>query len=466
MTSFRKYLFKTHTDRTHRLALRLVLLYAIISCLWILFSDKAVEAIATSAKEAARLSTLKGFGFIIVTSIFLYGLVRGYLSRLAKAHTELLDSEETLKIAFDKSPEAITISRLADGVYIDVNQSFTQLTGYAHDEVIGKAIVDVHIWEPADRARLLNELSHSKEVRGLEANLRSKNGAVKPTMISAAVVTIRGEKCVIATAKDITDRKRVQEATERFTRELDNKNKELQSIIYVASHDLRSALVNIQGFSSELQMACDAIRSQLSDPGMPADFKAAIRRQLDQELPEALEYIVSNTTKIDSLLTGLLQVSRLGREPLNPVEINTAKLVETVLSRLNVEIEQSKAQIIVGPLPDCRGDEDKITQVFLHLVKNAIHYLDGSRRGIINISGSLDGSTASYCVEDNGIGIAPEYQDKIFEIFHRLNPNQSTGEGLGLTVVRLIIERHQGRVWVESEPGKGSCFCVTLPRAD
>ena len=114
-------------------------------------------------------------------------------------------------------------------------------------------------------------------------------------------------------------------------------------------------------------------------------------------------------------------------------------------------------------MPSCRGDKNEINQVFSNILGNAVKYLDPSREGTIKISGCKNDSNSLYCIEDNGIGISPQYQNKIFEIFHRLEPEKSEGEGIGLTIVQKILNRLGGKIWVESEPGKGSKFFISLP---
>ena len=128
------------------------------------------------------------------------------------------------------------------------------------------------------------------------------------------------------------------------------------------------------------------------------------------------------------------------------------------------EIKQKSVSLTVKKLPACRGDAVGIDQVFTNLIENALKYPDPNRKGSIIITGRVEGNTSVYCVQDNGIGISPDHQHRIFELFHRLNPNDGTeGEGLGLTIVRRILQRQNGDIRVESEPGKGSRFYVSLP---
>jgi signal transduction histidine kinase len=139
-------------------------------------------------------------------------------------------------------------------------------------------------------------------------------------------------------------------------------------------------------------------------------------------------------------------------------------LLQGVMQTFEYTIQRMQVAIEVGTLPPCRGDETQVNQLFSNLVDNALKYLDPARPGRIEVDGRVDGSMVEYTVRDNGIGIAPEHCERIFELFHRLQPSVVEGEGLGLTVARKIVDRHGGSIKVTSEPGRGTTFAVTLPK--
>jgi len=261
---------------------------------------------------------------------------------------------------------------------------------------------------------------------------------------------------VVTARQELAERK-------RLLSELEDKTKELEQILYTASHDLRSPLVNIQGFAREMEESLNEVRSGLQREDVPAAVRDKLSVPLDEDIPGALKYIRNSSTKIDSLLTGLLQLSRLGRTQLTIKELDMNKLIANVISTFGYSIKEKGVTVEVEHLPPCSGDRAQINQLFSNLIDNALKFLDPARPGSIRISGTKEDGRVVYCVEDNGIGIATEHQEKVFEIFQQLEPGAVSGEGLGLTIVRRILDRHSGKIWLESEPGKGSKFYIALP---
>jgi signal transduction histidine kinase len=237
---------------------------------------------------------------------------------------------------------------------------------------------------------------------------------------------------------------------------------ELDSLLRVASHDLRGPLMTIQGFAYEIEAARQelAALSSKKPPGADADRVQAI---LSQEIPEALGYLKSAAAKIETVLNGLVTVSRLSRMPLEPTTVDMNVLIGEVLESLRDIIQQKGVSVDRQSLPACRGDASLLRQLFAQLIDNAAKYLHSGRPAQISITGSETGEHSVYVVADNGPGLTPVQTRDIFEPFRRLQPDDCAAQGLGLTLAQRIAARHDGKLWVESEPGIGSRFFVSLP---
>jgi signal transduction histidine kinase len=281
----------------------------------------------------------------------------------------------------------------------------------------------------------------------------------EPVLENRDCIKLRG------TFQDITERKQIEIEREKLLDALKRKNEELESIVYVSSHDLKSPLINIQGFGGELEKQCQQLNGLLRNAALPKQDKDAVMNILNAGIPQALDFICTSGVKMKSLIDGLLQVSRISRDEIQPVAIDMNVLVEKIYESFAFKGKEHEIVFVLDDLPACCGDPFQIDRVFTNLVGNAIKYLDPIRHGRIHIRGYVEDGNSVYCVEDNGIGIDEEYRTKIFELFHRLDPNRE-GEGIGLTVVKRIVENHYGEVWLESEAGTGSRFYVRLPATE
>lgn len=252
---------------------------------------------------------------------------------------------------------------------------------------------------------------------------------------------------------------------ERLMIELESKNRELESIVYVASHDLRSPLVNIQGFGRNLQKYFGQVSDALKNAESLDELRLAARPILVEHIPKALHFVEAGSAKMDSLISGLLHLSRVGRAQLQMEAVDMNSLMQNILDIMAFQVEKTGASIRFKPrLAECYGDKNQLSQVFGNLLDNAVKYRAPGRPLEIAISSEIKARKVTYSIADTGLGIAPEHQGKIWEIFHRLETDTAIpGEGLGLAIARRIIERHNGRIWVESTPGVGSCFRVELP---
>jgi PAS domain S-box-containing protein len=263
------------------------------------------------------------------------------------------------------------------------------------------------------------------------------------------------------TAAEVIQVSRSVEEMARLNTALEAKNTELEQVVYVASHDLRSPLVNIDGYSRELAYDVEELsRTLAASENEPIRAVASL---LEKDIPESLHFIQTSASKMDTLLSGLLRLSRSGRAALTIAPLDMNSLISNVVDSSEFQIREARVQMAVEPLPPCHSDGVQLNQVFSNLLSNALKYMDPDRPGVIRINGRTEGKDAIYCVEDDGIGISVDYLDKIFEIFHRLDPDRCEGDGLGLTIVKRIVGRLEGTIRVESEEGSGTRFYVTLP---
>jgi PAS domain S-box-containing protein len=379
----------------------------------------------------------------------------------------LRDSEERLRAILETAVEAIiTIDHR--GVIESFNAAAERMFGYKAQEVIGQnvAVLMPSPFREQHNGHIARYLrtGEAKIIGiGRETIAQRKDGSLFPIDLSVSEVRLAKRRMFTGFVRDITERKQAEEKLAELAQALTEKNKELEAIVYVASHDLRSPLVNIQGFSRELTKACERVRALFQRGDDLGAVRTEVEAILKNDVAEALDYIRVGVARMDALLAGFLRFSRLGRAALKIEPLDMDALVAEIARTMDFQIKQAGATLRIGRLPSCLGDATQIQHVFSNLLDNALKYLDPNRPGLVTISGGKEEGRAIYAVEDNGIGIAPEHQKKIFEIFYRLNPALASGDGLGLTIAQRALSRQNGKIWVRSQPGRGSTFFVSLP---
>lgn len=281
---------------------------------------------------------------------------------------------------------------------------------------------------------------------------------------TVARVKVGDKFYLIGIDRDITEQKLAERQRSELMEVLAEKNKELENIIHVVSHDLRTPLINISGFSKELTSSCDKIRSVLTGDDIPSESKAGLSDVLGVDVPEAVKIINLGVSNISSLLDDLLRIAKIGYSAARIETLDMSALMVEVVRMVEFQSQRAGAKIQVGQLPDCVGDRLQINQVFSNLVSNAIKYLDPDRKPVVKISGYTEDKSSVYCIQDNGVGVAAENVKDIFKMFYRVDPSTDNGQGVGLAIVKQIVARHHGKVWAESQPGKGSRFFVKLPQ--
>ena len=244
-------------------------------------------------------------------------------------------------------------------------------------------------------------------------------------------------------------------------------NEEVQRFAYIVSHDLRAPLVNVMGYTSELQAAAKAFERQLAavEEKAPELTQPDALMAVREDVPEAIGFIRTSTEKMDRLINAILKLSREGRRNLAPQALNMTDLIQSIADSVNHQAESLGAEIIVEPLPEITSDRLMVEQIFGNLIDNATKYLAPDRPGEIVVRGreTVDGRVR-FEVQDNGRGIAEKDHERIFELFRRSGKQDQPGEGLGLAFVRNSVRRLGGVISVSSSLGHGSTFELNFPK--
>jgi signal transduction histidine kinase len=256
---------------------------------------------------------------------------------------------------------------------------------------------------------------------------------------------------------------RVRERTADVTRA----NEEIQRFAYIVSHDLRSPLVNIMGFTSELETGLGQTRALLervvSDEEDPAVADA--RSAVETEMPEALGFIRSSTSKMDRLINAILNLSREGQRKLVPARVDMREVFEGAADTVGHRLQEGGSELTIeGDFPTLVTDRLSVEQIFGNLIDNAVKYLDPDRPGRIQVRARGTPIGVEFEVEDNGRGIDARDQERVFDLFRRAGPQDRPGEGIGLSHVRALVRRLGGTIFLRSELGVGTTFLVRLPR--
>jgi signal transduction histidine kinase len=256
----------------------------------------------------------------------------------------------------------------------------------------------------------------------------------------------------------------------RTNESLRQQTQENEMFVYSVSHDLRSPLVNLQGFAKELSLTEVELREIARDPRLPADVRQQIDSVLQRDVGPSLRFIQTAVSRSAAIIDALLRLSRAGRVVYRSAEVDVGMVAQRVADAMRSTTDARGATVVIRRLSPALGDPTAIEQVFGNLMGNAVNYLDPKRRGEVEVGMAEPSSRdvrgrVTYYVRDNGMGIPAEYLGKVFVAFQRLHGEGTRGEGIGLALVRRIVERHGGRVWVESTVGVGSTFFVELPSA-
>jgi PAS domain S-box-containing protein len=484
----------------------------------------------------------------------------------------LEENEEKFRVAFMTSPDAVIISRMSDGLIVELNDGFTRLTGYTVDEARGRTNNEFGVFaDPAGRERLMEEVKTKGFADNFEVEYCDRTGGIHTGLLSARVIFMNNEPHLLSITRDITDRK----TAERQIKESEEKFRMIseQSLLGIAIiQDGRfkyanKAYADINGFTLEeiyrwtqedygkiihpddAVFVVDQVRRKQSDEpgavlnyqfriitgpgnikwidlygktvnfdGKPADFITQVditatreaqeklnrtvdelarsnaelekfayvashdlqeplrmvsnyvqllRRRysgrLDSDADEFIGFAVEGAARMRELIKDLLDYSRIEHAERDFDEINMNEALDDALKLLSGQINESRAKIKHSELPVVRGEKTMLSQLLQNLISNSIKFTKAGFAPRIEVTAKMNGNEWLFRVKDNGIGISPMYFDKIFVIFQRLHTrDEYEGTGIGLAICKKIIERHGGRIWVESNPGEGASFYFTL----
>ena len=384
--------------------------------------------------------------------------------RLNHQAAELRAREERYRLMVESIPSMVFTCR--NDVIEYANPAAVSLLGAASAaNLIGRTPYD--LMEPSDHAAARHNLDHlwhhGGSISDLEQRLRRADGQLVHAEIAATRFQDERGHALQIVANDVTARREAEAKRKELTRELAEKNQELEHLLYVASHDLRSPLVNIQGFARLLDREWKYLGENLLN--CPDTAARQAFATTEPKIPRALDYISAGVRRIDLLLEGLLRVSRLGRAALDIQPLDPTPVLAEVLDPLRFQIEEAEATIETTALPSCLADRFMLSQALANLLDNALKYRVSGRPCHLRISGRIEDGRALYDIADNGPGISPDDQPRIFEIFRRLQPDTTPGQGVGLTLVQRCLARMDGRVTLQSTEGTGSIFTIDLPAA-
>ncbi len=352
-------------------------------------------------------------------------------------------SEEKFAKAFHISPDAILISTFADGRILEANDAFFQITGYAREEVIGHFTRELGIWRNLDdRVRLLARLREHGSARNLEFEYQAKSGEQGIGLVSADLIEIGGEQCILTISRNITAQKQAEARLRDQATELQARNAELETFAHMVAHDLKSPLSNVYGFAEWLQL----------NPDLPAD-----------EQQKYIGSIARNAARLHNIIDELLLLAQTRKGEVELAPLDMGRIVAEMRLRLAFMLTEAQA-VVVAPetWPAVLGYPSWVEEVWINYLSNAIKY--GGQPPHIELGSEQrpDGSLR-FWVRDNGRGIPLEEQANLFVAFGKKSKVRATGYGLGLSIVKQIVEKMGGQVGVESEVGKGSTFWFTLP---
>jgi PAS domain S-box-containing protein len=383
--------------------------------------------------------------------------VNAQKANAGRTPAELDASELRYRRLFETAQDGILILDAETGMVVDVNPFLITLLGYSRDQFLGKAIWELGFFRDiAANAQKFAELRDKEYVRYEHLPLKTSDGRRVAVEFVSNVYLVAGAKVIQCNVRDISARRKAEEALALLRAELEARvtlrtaelleaNRELEAFSYSVSHDLRAPLRAMDGFSQ-------AVLEDYGDllPAAGRDQLLTIRR---------------GAQTMGHLIDDLLAFSRLSRAPLEKRPVNTERIVRGALAELEAQRAGRNVDLRIGVLPGCSGDRALLKQVWLNLISNALKYTRKREQAEVEIGCLKTYGTDTFFVRDNGTGFDLRYAEKLFGVFQRFHRAEDyEGTGVGLAIVRRIVERHGGRVWAEAVVDRGATFYFTLEK--
>ena len=464
----------------------LLLVLVVLAALWMADEMRQQNEAVTRSQE------------VIATTNRVLGLVeraesgrRGYLlsgvERMAgisaEAQRDIAEPLQTIKVRFygpDRAEDFRRIEALIAEQFANIDRTIALARDGRREEAIRSFVTDenrsTRVELRAIFEALIAEEMNARAARSAEASRVTRNFLLT-TFLAVIVIVLLAAAFLILVYRNMRDlsasrselerlNEGLEEAVAERTADLTAANEEIQRFAYIVSHDLRSPLVNIMGFTSELESGLAPVRDSLARAGeaAPGSVAEEARETVEVDWPEAIGFIRRATDKMDRLINAILKLSREGRRVFTPQHLDMSEILGGIAEATRHQADEAGAEIKIGRLPTIIGDRVAVEQVFGNLIDNAVKYSAPDRPGRVEVSARDFGRMVEFAVTDNGRGIDPSDRERIFDLFRRAGVQDRPGEGIGLAHVRALVRRMGGTISCASEPGAGTEFRVLLPK--
>ncbi len=433
--------------------------------------DAGVEVgrieISRSLQKLILNSAVAGMAGLLLALIVFIPLRLLPLRAIRDAEAKLLEKHQLLSMIMESTTNAI-FAIDQTGRIIMANRRVAELSGYLLADL--QSMYYERLFTPTGVAEVASKMAtisaDGEDTVRFESELISRDGQIVPIDCGLACLTIgQNFTGVVISAEDITERNLAEETLYRYAQELQENNEELQSLVYIASHNLRTPLVSVKGFCSELRQSVQSLTGKITPliTQLTYNEQTACSEIMANDIPEALRYIDTAVTTMNNQINGLLNLSQLNQRELVPEIIDLNVIVTKIISACSSK-RDNKVEFVTQPLPELLANRTAIELILANLIDNAVKYLDPARPGRIEISASCDNAAeVTLHVSDNGRGISAADLPRVFEMFKRVGAQDVPGQGMGLAYVKSMVRRMGGQISCDSQFGAGTRFSMTIP---